>query len=271
MATEWLPLLFFQPAADADPLVVAEDLLAGSASAPVVRFDAATVLKAVKATHGFGRLWVDLPHFSFDNERIDAGLEGTADPTQVLVRFFGDFDTLAESLFDALIGQGFVCYSVWDKKLLAAWPKWEELKPDKGFADRMSRILQRETMRLRETEPDPKRRARLLDAFVKGPQFRAEMAREARLEGPGRRGLSAPYSDYVNCFVRWKNGQPSASELAMVRKLDPRLAAMSIGELRNTIGDSPRLLLRTAIPPTQAGALREAAARHGLKLDVEPP
>lgn len=135
----------------------------------------------------------------------------------------------------------------------------------------MSRILERESRMLRETEPDAKRRTKLLDAFVKSPQFRAEMAKAARQEAPGRRGASATYSDYVNCFVRWKNGRPSVAELAAVRKLDPHLAAMSMGDLRNSIGTSPRLLLRTAIPPTQAAALREAAARHGLTLDIEPP
>ena len=271
MATEWVPLLFFQPGPNADPLELAESLLAGSASASVVRLDPAHVLEAVKSTRGFARLNIDLPRFSLDNPKIDAALEGTADETRIVVRFFGNFDKLAEPLFNALARQGLVCYSVWDRKLLASWPKWEDLKADAGFAGRMSRVLERQTSKLRETEPDPQRRTRLLDAFVKSADFRAEMAREGRGEAPSRPSGVKTYADHLNCYVRWANGRPSAGELAAVRKLDPKLAAMTIAALREMIGGLPRLLLLTAAPPAQVAALRDAAARHGLTLDVEPP
>jgi hypothetical protein len=85
--------------------------------------------------------------------------------------------------------------------------------------------------------------------------------------------LSVPFSssDVVNCYVRWKDGRPSASELGAIRKLDSRFAAMGMTELRNLIGSSRRLLLLTAATPRQAAEFRESAERHGLILDAEPP
>lgn len=274
MANQQFPLLFFRPVRtmpDTDACKVASALLAGTSPTDVSSLDPARVLQTLKATRGFARLTISLPVFRLDNPRLQAALEGTARESHIDVRFYGDFNTLAESLFRAFGAMGLVCYSVWDEKLVAKWPTWEELKPDKGFAARMLRIEQRETMRLREIEPDPKRRAKLLDAFVQSPEFRAEMAREARLEVSGQRRNTNTYSDYANCFIRWKKDHPSAQELLAARKLDPHLAAASIAELRKLIGNSPRLLVLTAGSPKRVAALRAAAARYGLALDVELP
>jgi hypothetical protein len=271
MANEQVPLIFFKPLPSADPLVVAESILAGSPSAQVVPLDAGRVLRALKETRGFARLKVALPHFSLDHQRVDAALEGAASETHVAVRFSGDFDKLAGPLFKALAAAGFVCYSVWDRTVLSEWLMREEPRIDNGFAARMTRVTQRKERELRETEPDPKRRARMLDAFVKSPEFRAEMAKAARLEGRGGDRRKRAYSGVVNCYVRWRDGRPSASELGAVRKLNSRFAAMGIAELRNLIGDAPRLPVLTAALPRQAAAFREAAERHGLVVDVEPP
>jgi hypothetical protein len=101
------------------------------------------------------------------------------------------------------------------------WPKWEVPSIDRGFAGRMQRILQRKTTELREVESDEKRRSQILDAFVKSPDFRAEMAREARRE-PGRGKRT--YDDVLNVYAKWKNGRASATELGALRKLDTKLA-----------------------------------------------
>lgn len=118
MAQEWLPLLFFLPAPHADALEVAEGLVSGSTVMPVTPLEPARVLKSLKAIRGFGRLKINLPHFSLDNPRADAAFEGDALGTHLLVRFYGNFDKMAEPLFSALTGQGFRCYSLWDPKLV---------------------------------------------------------------------------------------------------------------------------------------------------------
>jgi hypothetical protein len=97
------------------------------------------------------------------------------------------------------------------------------------------------------------------------------VAKEARLEGPSNPHRATTYADHMNCYARWKDGHPSAPELAAVRKLVTRFAAMGMTELRNLIGASPRLLLLTAAPPHQASELRHSADRHGLLLDLKPP
>jgi hypothetical protein len=109
----------------------------------------------------------------------------------------------------------------------------------------------------------------MLDAFMKSAEFRAEMAAEARREAPAHEKRA--YGDVVNCYVRWRNDRPSASELGAVRKLDSTLAAKSIVELRGLVGDSPRLLLLTAATPRQAAALRRSAERHDIIVEIEPP
>jgi hypothetical protein len=272
VADEQLPLLFFQPPPGADPLTAAESLSAGTQLASLPQLDPLQVLNTLKSTRGFARLKIALPTFTLDNPRLSAALEGTATPTHLRVHFHGDFDRLAQPLFTALTAQGLACYSVWDRTVLPAWPNSQVPSIDKGFATRMARITERKSLELRQTEPDPKRRARLLDAFLKSPEFRAEMANEARLEQPttNKRHAKA-YTDLVNCHARWRTGHPSASELAAVRKLSPALAALSLAELRTQIGTSPRLLLLTAVPPRQGVALRTSADQLGLLVDLEPP
>jgi hypothetical protein len=228
-------------------------------------------LQTTKATRGLARLKVALPSFHLDNPRLNAALDGTATETHIHVRFHGNFDKLAKPLFKSLTSQGLTCYSVWDKKVLTDWPRWNETTIDPGFAARMSRVTDRKALELRQTEPDAKRRAQVLDAFLKSPEFRAEMAKAARLENPSDPHQTTTYADHLNCYARWKTGHPSAPELAAVRKLAPQLAALGIAELRTLIGNAPRLLLLTAAPPHQASELHHAADRHGLLLDIEPP
>jgi hypothetical protein len=186
------------------------------------------------------------------------------------LHFFGNFERIAQPLFSALAAQGLVCYSVWDKQILNEWPQWKEPYIDKGFASRMEHVVARKTLELRQRVPDAKQRSKLLAAFVRSEEFRAEMARQARLEEPSGKGHRKTYSDAVNCFARWKNGHPSASELAVLRKLDSKFAAMSITDLEALAGQSPRLLLLSAVPPRQAAEFRDAAERQGLVLDIEP-
>ena len=269
MPTEQLPLLFFKPFPSANLLAVAESLLNASPSTSVEQLDPLGTLHAVQNTRGFARLKIALPSFNFDSPRFEAAFEGTAEQTHIHVRFFGNFDKVAEPLYNALTALGLACYSVWDKAIFADWPIWEEPTVDSGFAARMTRILERKTLELRETVPDSNRRAQILAAFVKSPEFRAEMAAEARLEKPSRQKKA--YSDLLNCYVRWKDGRASASELGAVRKLCPRFAAMSIAELRMQSGGSPRLLLLTAATARQAAELRRSAEQHGIALDIEPP
>jgi hypothetical protein len=184
------------------------------------------------------------------------------------VGFFGNFEKLAQPLFNALTATGLACYSVWDQAMLTEWPKWEEVAVDRGFAERMNRVLRHKSAELREIEPDEKRRGMILDAFVNGPEFRAEMSREAR-RGPGR--AKKAYDDLVNCYVRWKGGRASATELGAIRKLDPKFAAMSLSELRMHAGDAPRVLLATAVSARRAAELRRAAEQLGLSFESESP
>jgi hypothetical protein len=268
LPSEQVPLLFFKPQSASDPLTVAQSLLDETPSPGVVPIDPPAILKNIRSTRGFARLRVALPHFSFDNPRAEAALEGTALATHIRVGFFGNFEKVAEPLFNALTAAGLVCYSVWDKAMLSEWPKWEEPTIDRGFAGRMQRVLQRKTIELREVEPDEKRRSQVLDAFVKSPEFRSEMAREARRES-GR--CKKAYDDVLNVYAKWKNGRPSATELGALRKLDAQLAAMSLSDLRVHVGESPRLLLATAVVPRVAAELRRSGEALGLSVETEPP
>jgi len=268
LASEQVPLLFFMPQTDADPVTIARALLAESPSADVVALDPPAILRAVRSTRGFARLKVAFPHFSFDNPRAEAALEGTALATHIRVGFLGNFEKVAEPLFNALTATGLVCYSVWDKAMLTEWPKWKEPTIDRGFADRMQGILQRKTIEFREVEPDEKRRSQMLDAFMKSPEFLAEMAREVRRE-PGR-GKKA-YDDVLNVYAKWKNDRASATELGALRKLEAKLAAMSLSDLRAHVGESPRFLLATAVVPRVASQLRRSGEALGLAVEVEPP
>jgi hypothetical protein len=268
LASEQVPLLFFKPQHASDPLSVAQSLLNEAPSPSVVPLDPLAVLQNIRSTRGFARLKVALPHFSFDSPRAEAALEGTALATHVRVGFFGNFEKVAEPLFNALTSSGLVCYSIWDKALLTEWPEWEEPTIDRGFASRMQRILQRKTTELRKVEPDEKRRSQILDAFVNSPEFRAEMAREARREsGQGKKA----YDDVLNVYAKWMNDRASATELGALRKLDAKLGAMSLSDLRAHVGQSPRLLLATAVAPRVAAELRRSGEALGLAVEVEPP
>lgn len=268
MAGEQVPLLFFKPLPGSDPPTVAQSLLNEAPSPDVVPLDPLALLHDIRSTRGFARLKVALPHFSFDNPRAQAALEGTALATHVRVGFFGNFEKVAEPLFKALTATGLVCYSVWDKAMLTDWPTWKEPTIDRGFGERMTRILQRMTAELREVEPDEKRRSQVLDAFVKSPEFLAEMSREAR-RGPGRGKKT--YDDVLNVYATWTNDRASATELGALRKLDAKLAAMSLPELRAHVGESPRLLLAMAVVPCVAAELRRSCEALGLGVEVEPP
>jgi hypothetical protein len=269
MANEQLPLLFFKLLAGSDPLAVARSLLMASSTAiaEVMPLETEEILRGVRASRGFARLKVTPPDFSFDNPRLEAAFEGRAERTHVSIQFYGNFERVAKPLFGALRAMGLTCYSVWDKGILADWPEWEERAVDAGFAARMTRILERKTRELQETTPDVRVRKRMLDAFLKSAAFAAEMAAEARRESRG--GGKKADGDLVNGYVRWRAGRPSAAELAGVRKLDPALAAKSVGDLRVTIGDSPRMLVRTAMTRRQEGELRRLAAELGLVVEFE--
>ena len=271
MSTGQIPLVFFRALPDADALSAARSVLAEPSSAPVAKIDPAHLLKSVKQKRGFAKLKLAIPTFGLDDSKSKAAFEGIASDTHVSVRFYGDFDKVAKALFDALVTEGLLCYSVWDQKLLTEWPAGREMEIDKGFAARMSRVVERKTNQLREIEPDRRQRIKLLNAFVKSDEFRAEMAREARAEGRRPGGDETTFSDLVNCYARWQTGHPSARELAAVRKLESKYGQTSIGELRTLIGDEPRLLLLRAVRPKRADALKNAAQAHGLRVDVEPP
>jgi hypothetical protein len=266
LGSEQFPLLFLTPRPGADALTVARALLDGTPSPDVVPLDVPAILQAVRRRRGLARMKVALPHFSFDNPRAEGAFLGTALPTHIFVQFFGNFEKVAEPLFHALAATGLECYSVWEKSMLTEWPKWEGPTIDSGFGERITRILERKTAELRATEPDENRRRQMLDAFTKGPEFRAEMAREARRE-PGR--ARKVYDDVVNCYVRWKDGRASAAELGAVRKLDPKFSLMSLSELKKQAGDGPRLLVATAIVPQRAAGLRRSAEELGLCVENE--
>lgn len=268
MASAQVPLLFFRPQAGSDPLTVAPSLLDDAPSPSVVRLNPHDLLQRVKRTRGFARLKIELPQFSFDSPRIEAAMEGTALTTHIRVGFFGNFENVAKALFKALTSAGLVCYSIQDNAMLSEWPKWEEPTIDRGFAGRMQRILQRKTVQLREMESNEKRIRQILDEFVTSAEFRSEMAREARRElGRGRK----TYDDVLNVYAKWKNDQISPTELGALRKLDAKLGAMSLADLRAHVADSPRLLLATAVAPRVAAELQRAAKAHGMKVEAELP
>ena len=152
MASEQMPLLFFKPQPASASPTVAQSLLNEALSPEVVPLDPLAVVQNIRSTRGFARLKVALPRFSFDSSRAEAAMEGTALATHIRVGFLGNFEKLAEPLFNALTATGLVCYSIWDKAILTEWPKWEEPTIDRGFGERMTRILQRKTAELREVE-----------------------------------------------------------------------------------------------------------------------
>jgi hypothetical protein len=271
MSTGQIPLVFFKPLPDTDALSAARSVLADPSAASVAKIDPARLLKSLKQKRGFAKLKLATPSFGLDDSKAEAAFEGTASDTHLHVTFYGNFDKVAEPLFNALLAEGLLCYSVWDRQLITEWPAGPEMEVDNGFAARMSRVVERKTNQLREIEPDPKQRTKLLNAFVKSHEFRAEMAREARAEGPRPAGEKTTFSDLVNCYARWQTGHPSAGELATVRKLESKYGLMSIGELRSLIGDEPRLLLLRSVRPKRADALKNAAQAHGLLVDVESP
>jgi hypothetical protein len=271
MPSEQAPLIFFLPAADAQALETAEALASESPADGATPIETEYVLRRLTGNRGFTRLKINLPRFSLDNPRREVSMEGMAYDTHLRVGFYGNFEVLAAPLFKALRSLGLTWYSVWDKKILNAWPKFKEPQIDSSFGARMTRVMQRETARLRETEPDERRRTALLNAFIRSPEFKAQMAQEARNEStPARRGRKKTYSDYVDCYARWTTGRPSAAELAALRKVNPKSAAMSLAELRQSIGDSPRLKFLTGIPPSRAANLIRAAAKEGLIVETEP-
>jgi hypothetical protein len=269
MGKEQVPLVFFKLRQGADGASVARSLLDTGASAEAVELDPAAILRAVREKRGFARLKVALPTFSFDNPRAEAAFEGSTTSTHIRVVFYGNFDKVAEPLFDALTAQGLTCYSEWDKTIFAKWPQEEASTIDGGFAARMDQVLQRKSVELNLAEADPRQRLKMLNEFLKGAEFRGAMAAEAAAEKPGR-GKKA-YSELVNCFARWKTGKPSAGELAGLRKVDAKFAAMSVADLRAQAAGSSRLLICTAVTPRRATALRRAAEQHGVIVDVEAP
>jgi hypothetical protein len=269
MGNERFPLVFFKPQTNADPASVAQSLLSGDAGAAAVDLDPNGILRAVRDTRGFARLKVTLPSFSFDNPRAEAAFEGTASRTHLQVGFFGNFEKVAEPLFAALTAQGLTCYSEWDEAVLAKWPEEEGPTADGDFAERMDRVMQAKARDLKDAVADPKQRLKLINEFLKGPEFRAAMAAEAVVEKPGR-GKKA-FADLVNCYARWKAGKPSAAELTGLRKLDAKFASVSLAELRAQAERSPRLLIATAVTSRRAAALRREAERHGVLLEVEAP
>lgn len=271
MAAEQPPLVFFLPPPGADVPSIARSLADGEAPQGIAPIDANGIVRRLKRRRGFSRLTIDPPRFSLDDTRREVAMEGTSYDTHLHVKFYGNFDELAAPLFAAMRAQGLVCYSVWDQKIIDAWPKWQEPRIDGGFGKRMSLVLERESARLRQTEPDPARRVAMLNAFVKSDEFRAQMAKEARAESKlVPRGRKKTYADLVDCYARWNNGTPSAAELAAVRKLDAKYRATSIAELRKIIGAAPRLKLLTAVPPDRAKALAQSAFAAALTLDIEP-
>jgi hypothetical protein len=146
------------------------------------------------------------------------------------VGFFGNLEKLAKPLLLAMLAEGLTCYSVWEKQILESWPTVKELMIDAGFEPRMSRVVERESARLCEIEPDAGRRAKFLNAFVKSNEFRAEMAKEARLEKPIENRQKKTFSNVVNCLARWRAGHPAAAELVAVRKLSPPHAVLGLSE-----------------------------------------
>jgi len=263
-------LIFFKPNAEARQIATGHQLLLGSASHKIASLDPQQVLQWLKSKRGFGRMKLSIPTFELDNERLEVSMEGTAYETHLDVRFFGNFEKLAEPLFKAMTADGFACYSVADSKMLTAWPEWDEPTIDSGFGARMTRVLERETKRLAETEPDRSKHAKILAAFVQSPEFKLEMASEARNEPPSGKHKKRSYTDLVNCYARWKSTHPTAMELAAVRNLVPKFKAMGIADLKSIIADAPRLLLLTAATTVRANAMRESALNQDLQIDIEP-
>jgi hypothetical protein len=268
MASPKLPLLFFRPSPGTDPLAVGRSLAAGEPSG-VEPIEPERLLGGLKLTRGFSRLRAPLPTFELDDPRRQAALHGIASVTHLSVGFFGDFDRLAGPLIKALTRLGLMCYSRWDDKVIRELAVLEQPHIDKGFAVRMTEVLRRRSLDLAQTVADPKDRAKQIDVYVRGAEFRAEMGKAARREqasgDPGRKS----YDHHVNCFVRWRTGRPSVAEMAGLRKLDAKFASMPVGALRELAAQGSRLLLATALSPGQAKALRTLAAGLGFLVDEE--
>ena len=178
MAREVARLIFFKPASDADPADVGRQLAEASASGHAEPLDVSELMEQLRNARGFTRLHTADEHFSLDNLRAEAAMEGHRDEHHLDARFYGHFEKIARPLFHFMSSQGLTCYSVGDGRVVETWPSFEEPAIDKGYADRMQRVIARHAEHLERTEPDPRIRQKRINAFVKSPEFHAEIKTE---------------------------------------------------------------------------------------------
>jgi hypothetical protein len=171
-------LIFWKPVPGSDTVQTGKALLAGDVATKTGEIDAPSLLAQLKATRGFTRLHLRDRAFSLDNPRAQSALEGEIHDRHLDVRFYGNLEPLAKPFFEFMSRQGLLCYAQGDPDLLREWPKFREPEIDKDYAARMQRVLQRHNEKLREQEPDPKKRAKAMTAYMRSDEFQAEMGRE---------------------------------------------------------------------------------------------
>lgn len=178
MAREVVRLIFFKPTSDAVPADVGKQLADASGANSTEPLDVSKLLEQLRLVLGFKRLHIADEHFSFDNPRAEAAMEGRRGERHLDVRLYGNFERIARPLFHFMASRGLTCYSVQDGRVVEKWPNFDEPDIDKGYADRMQRVIARHAEHLERIEPDPKSRQKRMNAFVRSPEFHAEMERE---------------------------------------------------------------------------------------------
>jgi hypothetical protein len=175
-------LIFWKAGPGADGVETGKQLCAGVIPSNLVPIDGLSMLAQLKAVRGFARLGIREQLFFLENARAEVSMEGDIHERHFDVRLYGNFEVLAKPLFQFMNQRGLLCFVQGDRELLKEWPTFKEFSVDKGYAARMQHVLERHNQSLREQEPDPKRRAKMMTAYMRSDEFRNEMAREYTLE-----------------------------------------------------------------------------------------
>jgi len=244
-------LIFWKPSPGHDTVETGKQLAAGSVPAALSAIDTSNLLVRLRASRGFARLAIRGHHFFVENARAEAALEGDVHDGYLDVRFYGSFEALAKPLFQFMTGHGLICYAHGDRELLSKWPAFKEPEIDRGYAARMQRVLERHNQKVREQEPDPNRRAKAMNAFVKSEQFRDEMAREYDLEMARERGAAATVD-----VLLMAAGEKKMEVIRVIR----RLTGMELREAKKLVDAAPNVVL--------AGVRREKAERVCDELEA---
>ncbi|MDB5320255.1 MAG: hypothetical protein JWN40_1886 [Phycisphaerales bacterium] len=181
-------LIFWKANTGADSVKTGKQLCAGVVPSNLAAIDGPSLFAQLKSVRGFARVGMRDQLFFLENARAEVSIEGVIYERHLDVRFYGNFEVLAKPLFKFMSRQGLLCYADGDREMLREWPAFEEPDIDVNYSARMQRVLARQNRVVLEQESDPKRRAKIMTAFLRSDEFQREMAREYDIEKQTKRG-----------------------------------------------------------------------------------